>query len=73
VMEIIRACEAVTGQTVKFDVVARRPGDPPALVASPEKLKGRLGWRPQYTDIKDTIATAWRWHQAHPSGYRGKR
>jgi UDP-glucose 4-epimerase len=73
VMEIIRACEAVTGQTVKFDVVARRPGDPPALVASPEKLKGRLGWRPVYTDIKDTIATAWRWHQAHPSGYRGKR
>lgn len=73
VMEIIRACEAVTGQTVTFDVVARRPGDPPALVASPEKLKGRLGWRPEYTDIRDTIATAWRWHQSHPNGYRGKR
>ncbi|MEL6418109.1 MAG: UDP-glucose 4-epimerase GalE [Pseudomonadota bacterium] len=69
VMEIIEACEAVTGQAIARTVVARRPGDPPRLVAEPSKLKTQLGWQPEYTDIKDTIATAWAWHQAHPDGY----
>lgn len=69
VMEIIEACEAVTGQSVPRTVVERRPGDPPRLVAEPTKLKTKLGWAPEYSDIKDTIATAWEWHQAHPNGY----
>ena len=72
VFEIIAACEKVTGQKVPYDVVARRPGDPPALVADPKKLIERLGWKPRYTNITDTIETAWRWHKANPDGY-GKR
>jgi UDP-glucose 4-epimerase len=70
VLEVIRACEAVSGKTIPFDVVDRRPGDPPALVASPTKLMTKLGWKPRYTDIRETVKTAWRWHQAHPQGYR---
>jgi len=69
VMEIIEACEAVTGQSIARSIVDRRPGDPPRLVAEPTKLKTQLGWKPEYSDIKDTIATAWAWHQAHPDGY----
>ncbi len=69
VMQIIKACEEVTGQSIKIEITDRRPGDPPALVADPKKLKTQLGWEPQYTDIRDTIATAWKWHQAHPNGY----
>lgn len=69
VMQIIKACEQVTGQTIKIETTDRRPGDPPALVADPAKLKSLLGWNPQYTDIHDTIATAWKWHQSHPQGY----
>ncbi len=69
VMEIIKACEAVTGKPIARTIVARRPGDPPRLVAEPSKLKTQLGWEPEYGDIKDTIATAWAWHQAHPDGY----
>ena len=69
VMEIVKACEAVTGQTIPFEIAARRPGDPPRLVAEPGKLKSKLGWAPEYTDIEKTIATAWAWHQAHPNGY----
>jgi UDP-glucose 4-epimerase len=69
VMEVIRACEEVCGKAIPFDVVPRRPGDPPALVASPRKLKGKLGWEPQYTDIKRIVATAWQWHQTHARGY----
>lgn len=69
VFEIINACRAVTGQDVPYEVVARRPGDPPRLVAEPTKLKTQLGWVPKYTDITDTITTAWEWHQANPDGY----
>ncbi len=69
VMEIITTCEKVTGQSIAREITDRRPGDPPRLVAEPTKLKTQLGWEPQYTNIEDTIATAWAWHKAHPDGY----
>ena len=69
VMDIVAACEAVTGQPIPRTFEARRPGDPPRLVADATKLKNRLGWVPEYTDIRDIVATAWAWHQAHPHGY----
>ncbi len=72
VMQIIEACEQVTGQTIPRELADRRPGDPPALVADPVKLKKQLGWQPRYTDIKDVVATAWQWHQANPAGYVSK-
>jgi len=73
VKEIHAACERVTGRKIPFEVVARRPGDAPALVAEPAKLKNRLGWKPQYLDIDSVIQTAWRWHQRYPGGYADKR
>jgi UDP-glucose 4-epimerase len=72
VFDIIHACESVTSTKIPYDVVERRPGDPPALVASPKKLIERLGWKPRYTDIRETVATAWKWHKAHPEGYKSK-
>lgn len=69
VMEIIKACEKVTGREIPREIIERRPGDPPSLVADPVKLKSQLGWKPEYENIEDTIATAWAWHQAHPQGY----
>jgi len=71
VLEIIRACEKVTGQKIPYEIVERRPGDAPALVASPERLKSELGWRPKYANICDVIQTAWDWHKLHPAGYVG--
>lgn len=69
VLEVIRACEEVSGCKVPVKLVARRPGDPPALVADPTKIKTKLGWKPRFTDVKETVATAWNWHKAHPEGY----
>ena len=68
VMEIIESCERVTGQQVPWELAPRRPGDPPALVAEPTKLKSQLGWQPKFA-IDETIATAWKWHESHPHGY----
>jgi UDP-glucose 4-epimerase len=70
VLQIIQACERVCGQSIPYQVVERRPGDPPRLVADPRKLKGELGWVPKYTSIDDTIRTAWAFHQKNPEGYQ---
>lgn len=69
VLEVIHACETVVGKPIPCEQVARRPGDPPALVADPDKLKRKLNWSPMYSDIEKTVATAWRWHSRHPNGY----
>lgn len=69
VLDIIRACEAVSGHKVSYEVVARRPGDAPELVADPQKLKTRLGWKPLYPNIEDVVRTAWLWHKHKPEGY----
>lgn len=63
VREVISAVKKVTGKefTVVEDI--RRPGDPPVLVATSEKIKKELGWTPKYTDIEAIVASAWKWHQ----------
>jgi UDP-glucose 4-epimerase len=69
VREVIRVCEEVTGKKISVRESARRPGDPPALVADPSKAMRELDWKPNYNDLHRIVETAWRWHQAHPMGY----
>jgi UDP-glucose-4-epimerase GalE len=64
VREIIDSIEAVTGRPVPHSEVARRPGDPPALFASSEKIRDELGWKPAWTDIRQIIETAAQWSQS---------
>ena len=44
-------------------------GDPSTLIASSEKAKETLGWKPKYDDLETIISTAWNWHKNHPDGY----
>jgi len=62
VMQVIRAVEEVTGQTVEFELQGRRAGDPAMLVADAGLAQSELRWSPQYHDISDIIQTAWAWH-----------
>jgi UDP-glucose 4-epimerase len=73
VREVIQAVESVTGKRVPVKEGPRRPGDPPVLVASSDRIQQELGWRPQYMDIRPIIETAWRWHSSHPRGYNDAR
>jgi len=59
VREVLRAAEEVTGRPVPHRVGPRRPGDPPALVADPRRIMAALNWKPRYTDLRETVATAW--------------
>ena len=70
VKQIIQMASTVTGRTIPVIETQRRPGDPPILIASSEKIGRRLGWFPRYEKLEDIIATAWRWHRTHPHGFR---
>jgi UDP-glucose-4-epimerase GalE len=70
VREVIRTVEEVTGKSVPVKEGPRRAGDPPALVASSDRIQRELGWRPKYTDLRAIVETAWNWHRNHPRGYR---
>ena len=69
VREVIETARSVTGHPIPATEVPRRAGDPARLVASGEKAKKVLGWEPEIKKLDDIIASAWKWHQAHPNGY----
>ena len=69
VNEVIECARKVTGHPIPAVVSPRRAGDPAQLVASSEKAKTVLGWKPQYDNLETIISTAWAWHKAHPNGY----
>lgn len=70
VREVISKAEEVTGQRIKTIESDRRRGDPPILVASPAKIYNELGWEARHRDLKEIIATAWKWHSMHPTGFK---
>lgn len=63
VKEVIEMSRRVTSHPIPAKIEARRAGDPAKLIASSEKVKNILGWKPEYTDIEDIISTAWMWHK----------
>ncbi len=69
VLEVIEACRKITGKKIPMVTQARRPGDPPRLIASAQKAREVLGWRPQYEQIEDIVSSAWSWHLRYPNGY----
>jgi UDP-glucose-4-epimerase GalE len=71
VREVVRAVEAVSGKRVPVREVPRRPGDPPVLVATADRARELLGWKPRYTALQGIVETAWNWHSRHPEGYSG--
>jgi UDP-glucose 4-epimerase len=69
VREIIVACRKITARKIDTIERPRRPGDPPRLIASSEKIKNELGWQPQFQSLDAIIESAWAWHQKFPHGY----
>jgi UDP-glucose 4-epimerase len=63
VVEVIESVHRVTGRPIAVEECPRRPGDPAVLVASSEKIKTELGWKPKFAELDQIIASAWEWHQ----------
>jgi UDP-glucose 4-epimerase len=62
VKEVIETARKVSGKEIQAEAAPRREGDPPRLVASSEKAKRVLGWKPKYTGLEEIVRTAWEWH-----------
>ncbi|HTF45686.1 MAG TPA: NAD-dependent epimerase/dehydratase family protein, partial [Terriglobales bacterium] len=62
VLEVIESVRRVTGKPIAVEECPRRPGDPAVLVASSEKIKIELGWKPKFAELDQIIASAWEWH-----------
>ena len=71
VREVIQTCARISGRAIPMVEQARRAGDPPRLVADAAKAIRELGWQPKFPKLEDIVATAWKWHSAHPGGYAG--
>ena len=63
VREVIESARRVTGKPIAVEECPRRPGDPAVLVASSEKIKAELGWKPRFAELDKIVASAWGWHQ----------
>lgn len=69
VKEVIETARKVTRHSIPAVVSPRRAGDPSTLIASSEKAKTILGWKPEHAQLEEIIETAWNWHKNHPNGY----
>ena len=67
VLEVIKASEQICGQTIDHRIAPRRGGDAPILVASSQKARNVLGWRPIESDLETIIGSAWQWEKVRAS------
>lgn len=70
VKEVIETARRVTDDPIKAELAPRRAGDPAVLIASSEKAKTVLGWKPEHAELEEIITSAWNWHKNHPNGYK---
>jgi UDP-glucose 4-epimerase len=64
VREVIETAGRITGKTLTVHETARRPGDPPRLIASVERAKKVLGWTAVVSDLDNIVRSAWNWTSA---------
>jgi UDP-glucose 4-epimerase len=69
VKQVIDVCRKITEKEIPAVIAERRAGDPATLIASSQKAKEQLQWKPHYPNLEEIISHAWKWHQANPNGY----
>ena len=71
VREVIEGVRRVTGQPIPVVESPRREGDPAVLIASSEKIRRELNWKPRFAELDAILKSAWLWHKNFPDGYTG--
>ena len=67
VREVIECVKSVSNTDFEVDVLQRRPGDPPQLVADSDKIRRLLNWQPQYNDLEIICRSAYEWEMGQGS------
>jgi len=62
VLEVIKSCERVLGNPIRYKMDLKRLGDPAVLVADSLKATHNLGWKPEFSELDEIIKSAWHWH-----------
>ncbi|WP_194774918.1 UDP-glucose 4-epimerase GalE [Pararhodonellum marinum] len=60
VLEVIQTFEKVSGKSLNYEIVARRPGDIEKVWANTEKIEKLLGWKAKL-DLEDGLRDSWNW------------
>ncbi|MDM0049038.1 UDP-glucose 4-epimerase GalE [Variovorax sp. J22R115] len=68
VLDVVKAFERASGQSIAYEIGPRRPGDVPAYWGDPTLAQATLGWRAS-RGVDQMCADSWRWQQANPNGY----
>jgi UDP-glucose 4-epimerase len=63
--QVVDAAAAVVGRPVPQAMGPRRAGDPPVLVAAPDRARAILGWTAARPTLEEMIGSAWAWRRAH--------
>ncbi|MEO1649838.1 MAG: UDP-glucose 4-epimerase GalE [Pseudomonadota bacterium] len=63
VREVIAAVKRASGADFTVEEVARRAGDPAAIVAASAKIRDTLGWQPEHDDLDDIVSQALAWEE----------
>jgi UDP-glucose 4-epimerase len=71
VREVIEGVRRVTGHPIPVIESPRRQGDPAVLIASSDKIKRELNWKPKLPELEAILKSAWLWHRNYPDGYPG--
>ncbi len=61
----------MTGHAIPVVESRRREGDPAVLIASSEKNRRELDWKPNFPELEPILKSAWLWHKHFPDGYTG--
>jgi UDP-glucose 4-epimerase len=67
--QVLAAADAVVGRPIPTHQGPRRRGDPAVLVASAERARELLGWRPVHSTLEQMVGSAWAWRERNPDGY----
>jgi UDP-glucose-4-epimerase GalE len=66
VREVIAVAGEIAGCDIPCVESERRPGDPPVLIGSSDKIRKTLSWNPVFNELEAIIETAWRWQSKPP-------
>jgi UDP-glucose-4-epimerase GalE len=69
IRQLLATIKLVTGRAVPCSIAARRPGDPPVLIADGTRARQLLGWSAA-RGLPEIVSTAWKWQQRAPQFLR---
>lgn len=68
-LEVIESVGRIAGRPVPWAWAPRREGDPSVLVADSSRIRQETGWQPRFAVLDDIVETAFKWREAHPTGF----